>query len=488
MRRGSFFIIEPNSLYMLKMYKSHTIRIVIIVVFGLAVIGCATYYAKNLEFQEQFAGGNLEEANKTLNKAGKKVKDRDKLLYFLNKGVVEQMLGNYAESNTYLEQAHIYLEDYRKKLGAEALSLLTNPAIKPYPGEDHEAVLIYYYKAINFIMMEQYDAALVECRRINNTLNAMQDKYEYRKNRYKSDAFAQVLMGIIYEATRDINNAFIAYRNAYNTYQEIYSQHFNVPVPDQLKEDLLRTAYLNGFRDELRQYEKTFNMTYQPPENDNTGHFVFFWHNGLGPVKDEWSINFAVQKGSGGAVMFVNEEMGLSFPFVLSSNNQSSKLSDLKVVRVAFPKYAERKPVFNNAHLKINNQQIRLDKAEDINQIAFKTLEDRMLRELGTSLLRLALKQVAEAQVRKENEGLGMLVSIMNAVTEKADTRNWQTLPYSIWYTRAILPEGEHEVALHTREPGQVNRATQLRANIRDNRTTFYVYHSLESYAPGNRP
>ena len=75
------------------------------------------------------------------------------------------------------------------------------------------------------------------------------------------------------------------------------------------------------------------------------GELVFFWHNGMGPVKDEWSINFFIVKGQGGIVMFVNEELGLSFPFPLPPMGQSSGgLGDLKFVRVAFPKYLERKP------------------------------------------------------------------------------------------------------------------------------------------------
>ncbi|NBC82222.1 MAG: hypothetical protein GVY19_02460 [Bacteroidetes bacterium] len=465
------------------MLKSHTIKLVFLWVLLFVVFGCATYYTKNLEFQQQFATGNIEEADNTLEKLEKKVKDKDRILYYLKKGVVEQMLGNYEKSNEVFEQAYFYFEDYRKKLATEALSLITNPAIKPYKGEDHEIVLLHYYKSINFIMMGRYDDALVECRRLNNKLNALQDRYEYKNYRYKSDAFVNNLMGIIYEANRDVNNAFIAYRNAYNTYKNVYAPNYNVSVPHQLKEDLLRTAYLNGFREELRQYEKAFSMNYEPPENKNTGDFVFFWHNGLGPVKDEWSINFAIQRGQGGTVMFVNDELGLSFPFVLSGDGSGS-LSDLKFIRVAFPKYVERKPIFNSAYLNIDNKKVQLDRAQDINQIAFKSLEDRMLRELGTSLLRLALKQAAEAQVRKENQNLGMLVSIMNAVTEKADTRNWQTLPYSIWYTRIRLPEGDHRVRLNTREPGQVNEAANLNVNIRNNHTTFYLYHSLESYAP----
>ena len=48
-----------------------------------------------------------------------------------------------------------------------------------------------------------------------------------------------------------------------------------------------------------------------------------FWNNGLGPVKSEWSINFTVVKGSGGAVTFVNEEYDFSFPFWLNDDDDA---------------------------------------------------------------------------------------------------------------------------------------------------------------------
>ncbi len=76
-----------------------------------------------------------------------------------------------------------------------------------------------YYKALNYINLGRYDEALVECRRINIKLNQLNDKYKDKKNKYSGDAFAHLLMGIIYDASKDYNNAFIAYRNALEVYE-----------------------------------------------------------------------------------------------------------------------------------------------------------------------------------------------------------------------------------------------------------------------------
>ncbi len=446
------------------------------------ITSCATYYEKSIVFQQNFVEGEIDAANKTLDRYKKAAKGKDRLLYFLQKGVVLQMLGQYEESNNYFENAYTFTEDYKKNVSTEAASFLSNPTIKPYTGEDHEVVLIHYFKALNYLQSNSYDEALVECRRMNNKLNFLNDKYEKRKNRYKRDAFVMNLMGIIYEASGDINNAFIAYRNAYEAYDQDYAAHFSTEIPTQLKKDLLRSAYLNGFTEELRYFEQKLEMRYDHKKREG-GELVFFWHNGLGPVKGEWSMNFFIVKGQGGAAMFVNEELGLAIPFPLPSNGQSTGgLGDLKFVRVAFPKYLERKPYYRTAELKSGNYTYQLEMAQNINEIAFKTMEDRMIRELSNSLMRLALKQAAEQQARNRNENLGALVSVINAVSEKADTRNWQTLPYSISYARVPLKAGDNQVKLNAYSPHK-SRSTEHTFNfeVQNGQTVFHIFHSLES-------
>ncbi len=448
--------------------------------------GCATYYQKNLAFQEAFTNGDIEKAEKLLDKNKKAAKDKNRLLYFLQKGTVAQLLNQLEESNKHFEEAYIFTEDVGKNYMLEAASFLSNPNVTTYLGEDHERVLLHYFKVVNYLQLGLYSEALVECRRINIKLNALNDKYKDRKNRYKEDAFAHNLMGIAYEASGDVNNAFIAYRNAYNTYVDDYSQNFGVGAPEQLKEDLLRTAYLNGFDEEVRQYEKKFNRTYTHRPKTG-GELLFFWHNGLGPVKDEFSINFAVVKGQGGTVIFENKEYGLSFPFPLPPSRQGSGgLGDLKIVRVAFPKYIERKPLFNKAELNIRGKTYPVEQAENINSIAFKTLEDRMLRELGSALLRLATKQLAEYEVRKQNQDVGALLSIVNAITEKADTRNWQTLPHDIGYARVPLQVGTNTVKLKTisTNRGNVKEASFDFEGV-EGKTEFFRYHTLETLQNG---
>lgn len=441
---------------------------------------CATYYQKHYKFNSYFQQGKLVEADHVLASDKKAEARKDKLLYYLNRGVVNSMLGNYDQSNLLFENAYRVAESHRKNVLNEAVSFLTNPNFSEYKAEDFEQLLINYYKALNYLKIGKREDALVECKRMNIVLSEISSKYS-NPNKFQKDAFIHLLMGLIYDANKDYNNAFIAYRNAVEIYQTDYKKMFGFEVPEQLKKDLLRTAYLTGFYDDVAFYEKAFNMKYKPSENKG-GDLVFLWHDGLGPVKSEWSINFNIIRGQGGNVMFVNDQLGLSFPFSMNDDEfKSSGLSSVEFIRVAFPKYIERPSAFNGASLNVGNETYNLDMVEDINAIAFKAINDRMLLELGKALLRVGLKKAAEYKLRQQNDGAGAALGLLNAITEKSDTRNWQSVPHSIFYTRVPLPEGKHQIKLNAigKNPS-MNKNYDFTLEIQKGQTYFHTFHTLD--------
>ncbi|TVQ06405.1 MAG: hypothetical protein EA361_19820 [Bacteroidetes bacterium] len=456
-------------------------KLLVVVFVFIALSGCRSFYQSQRDFHQFFRQADFEQAQSVLSQDRRAEQRRTRLLFMLNNGVVHQLMGNYQESNEYFERAFITTEDFRQNPVDIAAALVANPRLTEYRGEDFELLMIHFYKAMNFIHLGDLDAALVECRRLNNRLNTIADENK-RENTYRRDAFIHNLMGIIYEAAGDLNNAFIAYRNAYNIYSEDYSVLFDVEPPEQLKRDLLRSAYRLRFFDQLDFFQNKFGMQHTPQEQDH-GDVVVFLKNGLGPVKAERSINFTVVRGVGGRVDFVNEELGLSFPFFTGDSQAATgQLGDLRVVRVAFPRFVERRPVYQGATVKSAGVSHSMEIAQDINGIAFQSLEDRMLRELGSALLRLAIKQTSEQLVRRENENVGAILSILNAITERADTRNWQTLPHSIHYTRISLPPGDHTLQMDLLRPGgSAGRVVDFQTRIRANRTTFFSYHAIES-------
>ena len=467
-------------------YKILKYKVFLIVSFSLFIAGCATYYTKSLKFQETVLSGNMEKADKLMVDDKKGASGRNAILHYLNHGYVSFMLKKWDQSNENFSTADRLIEDQQKNYGVEAAALLTNPMVKPYRPEDFEVVMLNYFSALNYINLGRNEDALVECKRINIKLNKLNDKYSTNKNRYQRDAFANLLMGLIYDANKNYNDAFIAYRNAYEIYESDYAKYFNLKAPEQLKKDILRTAYLTGFYDEVENYQKEFGMKYQPGSDTE---LVFIWLNGFGPVKDEWSINLTTVNGQGGYVTFVNEEMGISFPFYIGnlSGDQRAAFSDLNMFRIAFPKYMERKPYFTYATLETDSLSQPVEMAENVNEIAFKTLHDRMMRELATSLLRFASKKAMEELARRQNANAGALLGIINAITEKADTRNWQTLPYSFSYSRIPLQAGNNNYKLKVSAPNSDSRSYDFSMNAEKGKTYFQSFHNIESMPLGVR-
>lgn len=453
-------------------------RYVLCLLIAVILTGCATYYAKNIKLNQAIETGQFETANKILEKDTKTPHNRNRLLYYLNRGYVSWMLNDYPHSVEYLNIAENTIDEYNRNLGAEALALISNPMIKPYRAEDFEVVMVNCFKAVNYMQMDEPDEAMVECRRINLKLNNLNDKYKDHKNRYQRDAFAHTMMGLLYDANGDYNNAFIAYRNALEIYETDYAKNFNVEVPRQLKLDILRTAYIVGFGEEVDFYERKFGMQHTPVQKPEA-ELIFFWMNGFGPVKDEWSINFTLIKGEGGLVTFVNEGLGLSFPFYIGSSSEQSSFSDLKLIRVAFPKYVERKPSSVKASITSNSSSYTLEPVEDINAIAFKTLNDRFMREMASSLLRVATKQALEIATRKEDKNAGAILSLVNAATEKADTRNWQCLPHGISYARIPLKSGVNHLVLNVNMVDGRTIANNIDIQAKQGKTYFHAFHTL---------
>jgi hypothetical protein len=462
--------------------KQQLIRSVFIGISLAVISGCASYYQKHGEFNSEFEHGDLKRALETLGKYQNESESKTRFIYFVNKGLLLSILGDYEESNSYLEKAFLFGEDYRINYLDEATSYFTNPNVILYRGEDHEHLMLLYFKAINFLKLGKHEDAIVECRRLNIRLNQIGDKY-ISEDKLQRNAFIHTLMGIIYQSAKDYNNAFIAYRNALEVYESDYSRMFRMVPPEQLKKDLLDAAWLTGFTDEFDTYKNKFEMNdyvVSSPDAD----LLFFWHNGLGPVKTEWGINFVITPGPDHMMVFNNQELGLSFPFKVDDDKDRSDLASLQFFRVAFPKYVERQAYYFSATVDNGSDTYNLELAEDINKIAFYSLNQRMLQEFAKGLLRAALKKAAEQTLRKKDDRLGAVLGIVNALTEKADTRNWQTLPHSIYYSRIPLHEGKNELKLLLQSGrNQDSTAYSFTYQVKKGETLFHTFSSLETVA-----
>lgn len=433
-------------------------------ILAFLLFSCASYNQQASEFYSSLAKEDYVKASKNLDHNKLLQKKRNRLLYLLEKGRMEHLLAHYKNSNIFLNEADQLMEDLHITAGDIALGTLMNPMMQTYQGEDFEKYMVHYYKALNYLQLNETEEALVEARRISLRSHTQEDKY--KGNHYTDDAFSLMLQGMIYEKAGALNDAFIAYRNAADLYLEHDEFYYGCPMPVQLKKDLLRLAYFNGFFDELDYYENIFQMQFDENEISRDGELILFWENGLAPVKTEQNLFFNLAKDGSGNFFFVDGAGSYHVPFDYSSGYQKDQLelNGLHSFRVCLTAYIPQQPQYRSARILLDSNVVLFETAQNINELALATLEERRLKELSKTLSRMFVKKMAEELAKpKENEtsqkkknsreALALGLKIFGFASEKADTRNWQSLPHSISYIRIPLKKGinQFQVKLDTR-------------------------------------
>jgi len=448
---------------------------------------CASYNDKITPYYKEIAAGSYAEAQTALNQNKVLQKPRNKLLFYMEKGRTSHLLGDYTESNLYFNLADSLLENGLGGVMDAAVGTLLNPMNQTYKGEDFEKFMIHYYKALNYVYLNKHEDAIVEARRITIQSQEQEDKFGDSKKRYTADAFSLMFQGLLYESTGDVNNAFISYRNAADLYlKQPDTTYFGTKIPLLLKQDLIRTAALNGFEDERQRFENIFNLKASPPAAG--GELVFFWENGLAPIKQE--RDFVLARGSNGDFAFTDGTIFV--PFYESYYGPDFNEKSVQSLRVAYPVYVSRPAYYSTATLGNGTDSVSLQQTENIGTLAFKTLEQRFAREMAKTLARLGVKKGAELLVSESAKGsgkngkddallkgLGYGLQLYNLLSEQADTRNWQTLPATISYVRIPLQMGDNTLHL-TLRGADGSTSTRIFHVNGSGKLSFYNYSTLK--------
>ncbi len=394
---------------------------------------------------------------------------RNRLLYSMDRGMTLHLAGDYVQSNSQLESAAQEVERlYTRTIRTETAAFLTNDNFLPYEGDAYEHVMINVIKALNYAAMGQLTEAVVEARQIDHRLNVLSDRVK-ETDGYREDAFARYLTGLLYEATGDVNNAFIAYRKAYEIY-EATRAWARTPVPSMLRADLLRTTDALHMTTEFDEYHRQFPEArwVSPSEHPDLAQVVVISYNGRAPRKEDNYLDLPVSLS---ALQLVLLNRGVTH----ASNRQERRAADSilyglngRVVRVALPRLIPQKThvLYEEVTLIPRGGEAISGKSELMyngTALAEKSLSDRMAGITTKALARAASKfAAAEGATRGAqhavNKGdaqwvglvVGLLAHGMAVASEEADKRSWRTLPDEIQISRLWVPPGEYESRIQT--------------------------------------
>jgi hypothetical protein len=383
--------------------------------------------------------------------------------------MLQHISGQYSESNQSLTKAEDLSNAlYTRRITSEAAAFLTNDTALPYEGEDFEKIMLNIVMMVNYADLGMLDDALVEARKVDHKLSVLNDR-NGGKMSYSKDPLARYFSGVLYEAEGDLSNALVAYRLAYDAFQQA-RKLYGTPVPDLLRADLLRLSEAMGLTDEHEQYRKEFpGIAWRPmAETKDLAELIFVVGEGRAPMKRDVFIDVPFNRQALGVVLATK---GAVYPNYSDHRAAQSVLYGLtgRVMRIAVPKFVPRRSRVAQSQAIVSNGVTRLDAPlalmEDVTAIAVKDLEERIVRTTVKAVARAAWKFAlaegihvgAQRAVGRQQEGdligaiAGILAHVAAVATEEADKRSWVTLPDRIKVGRVLVPPGTYEIELRWR-------------------------------------
>ena len=431
------------------------------------MIGCAGY--KFQEVVEPLEKGQPDNAYTYLQKHAPKKPD---IPYQFELGLVAHYANRLPESSKAFDLAGDIAEDrYTKSVSKELGSLVTSDKLRPYSATEYERLVSHYYRALNYVYLNQLDGALVECRRATALINYF--KGEDEKYDFFGTGFLAYLSGMLFEATGEWNDALISYKQAAEYYQNA-AEKTGVEMPPDIGTALVRLTRKLGFADEFERYQNQYG---KPPEHpENYGELILFYESGYVPPKGQETLMFPIFKTDD----VEDEEFVPTLIKREGIDYDEVKLEYL--LRVAIPTIDSHRPRLSGIRVAVGENQGTGVLVEDVETIAIETFNAQRPMILLRTLVRAVGKYLLTRQAGKKNETLGLLTNLVGVLTEHADTRSWRTLPNQIFMVRMPLPAGTHTLNLSFLDASGQVRGSQSVPDIQinPNRITFWNHRTYE--------
>jgi uncharacterized protein len=433
------------------------------------LVGCGMKpekYYQNL--RPNLLKGNYQSALDFLEGSKEKIYSKDnRLLFYMDKGMLLHLAKKYKESNVIMEQAKTAAEDlWTESIGKNAAAWVTTDNSLPYQGEDFEKVLLHFVAALNFMGLQDYGAARVEARQVTAKLELYNSKYTEGKNAYRDDGFARWLSGKLAETEGGqtaLNDAWIDYKKAIEIYEQDYAGRYQTAVPRFLVMDALRASQALGadFKEEFQALKAKFPAVQFKAiaETKELGQVVFLHLSGESPYKIDkfWEAR-----------------------------------SDADIIRVAYPEYVPKPSMIVAAAIDVGGVSAQSEMGEPITAIAIQNLADHMGRIQAKAIARAIAKFIAAkaAQAGGKKVGgtggavlglAGAVFEVANAVAEEADKRSWITLPAAVNVASVLAPAGQTEMKVtFLGAGGRPMRSAAVPVEVKAGQTTFVSLRTFE--------
>jgi hypothetical protein len=426
----------------------------------LALAGCAGHAGTMYDVRSALLHNDLEEARAILADAGR---GTDDLLFALEDGLLLHVAGDPELSNSRFEFAERRVDElYTRSITRAVLSLVTSDLILKFEPRGIENFLVNYYRALNYLLLDEPEEAAVEWRMLASKLQF---------SRVQGDApfldppFFNYLAGLGLESD-DPNDAYISLRLAEAGYRERGGR-----PPDDLIDDLMRLAADLGFGDHLELYRNRYGD--RPGGTDGRrysdwGEVVVLVEDGLVAPIAEVNAYLPILGTRAAVALGDDRDLQLGLAEMLAheyregdhdgvTESYAARDEVAYVLPLSFPVYGRGEAACQRLTAMIGAETSDAEPLLGVSDLQQAAFEDRLLGIYAKTIARAIIKYAAAAKLRDEaeeeggeaaGEVVGFLANVVNVATERADTRAWLGLPHRIWISRLKVPAGRHELRI----------------------------------------
>lgn len=357
--------------------------------------GCA---GRLNQASHSYYAGDAQQALDLLEK-GDGPGQRNQLLFLLEKGVVLHQLGEYRQSITELLEAARLIDQFEiVSISEQTGSLVTSEWLTRYKGEYSERLWVHSYLMMNYLLLGEYDDALVEAKQ---ALTRLQEHPEA----LNADYFTRALVALSFATLGEDNDAYLVYRKLADDF----------PNPAPIAADIVNHAERLGMVDEVEKYRSFIPRPLPSGESE----LVLFVANGRIPTKRPGNV-------------------------VLPPS-----------IRFAFPYYSGGKISQPGINVRPRRWSYLPLISTDLGVVARKALDARKTRMIAKESLRVAAKETIAQSVGNKNDAAAeAIVRVALFLLEEPDTRSWQTLPGRLTLMRIPLSAGRHKLQLEVESSG----------------------------------
>lgn len=414
---------------------------VFFILISLCMTSCTSFLLQSEETKSLLRQGQMNQALKELQEKSK-TEGKDQLMYTLDYAMALQISGDYRNSaNTFIKADQLLEQKDYHSVSQIIGSTLGAEEMIQYKGESYEKFLLNSLNAINYLMLGDYDSALVECRRINSKIQSF--KMEGREA-YELSPFASYLSAIIWESQKKYDDAYIEYESAYKLDPNIAG----------IASDLIRSAQLAGRDQASEKWKKQFSSDKSALDGSGNG------------------------KKNGEVIVFFQKGFGAKkVPRIDEPRFPTLKTEFLKT-SVASVEITPLDQVKN----KSSSVTMKTRTIYDIDRMAILTLDKDYNSLVARRVGGIAAKAVMSDQIRQKNELLGSVAWIAMNLADRADLRQWSTLPSQIQMARVFLKPGKYNLQVLGLDssdfPTQDNLPLQV-IEVKPGKKVFVNFRSL---------